>query len=533
MKKLAFLFLFSFIAIFSCKKDDEIITNDSNNPTEETDTNTTTVTPINTEVNFQHETTIQVGGEGAAEISAFDASTNKLFVVNSDSDEVSVYDLSDVSNPSKLGSIPLTNGGAINSVDSFEGKIAIAIEASVKQNDGQVLVYNATDLTLENTYDVGALPDMVTFTPDGKYVLVANEGEPNSTYTNDPEGTVSIIDLSNNDITELNFNAFETEKNTLTSDGYRVFGPNANLSKDTEPEYITVSDDSKYAWVSLQENNGIAKINLSTKSITDIYPLGFKDYSLAGNEIDPSNKDDKTELRSIPVYGMYQPDAITYVNINGTGYVISANEGDAREYIDDKGTEDEDDDEEIFVNEERIKKLDLDPTAFPDASTLQEDEDLGRLKIALDLGDTDGDGDYDELYSYGARSFTIWSEDGVLIKDSGNSISKIQLENTPSTFNDEDGRSDDKGAEPESVEVLNMGDERYILFVGLERTDQVFVYDITNPTSPTFLSILSTEGDEAPEGLLVVPASESPSGKDILIVSNEDSGTVSIYQNNN
>jgi hypothetical protein len=486
--------------------------------------------PINTEVNFQYVHTINVGGEGAAEISAYDSKTKKLFVVNSEAKEISVYDLKDVDAPSKVGSIPVMSG-APNSISTYDGKVAVALEDAVKQNNGKIAVYNAENNALLNSYTVGALPDMVTFSKDGKLLICANEGEPNSLYTNDPEGSVSIITLDSGNVTTLNFSAFNSQEASLESNGFRVFGPNADLAKDVEPEYIAVSDDSKTAWVSLQENNGIAKVNLVTKTIEAIYPLGFKNYNEAGNAIDPSNKDDKKELRNIPVYGIYQPDAITYVNINGTGYIISANEGDAREYIDDKGTDDESDDEDVFVNEERIKKIDLDPTAFPNAAELQKEENLGRLKIALDLGDTDNDGDYDKLYAYGGRSFTIWSENGALIYDSGNAISQKTLELTPATFNDDDGRSDDKGAEPEAVEVLNMNNERYILFVGLERTDQVLVYDITNPSAPMFLSILSHNGDEAPEGLLVIPAKDSPNGKDLVLVSNEDSGTVSIYQN--
>ena len=521
MKNFKALLCIVSLAIFSCNNDDDVF----NPPVDEPIIDPEIVIdppaiPLNTDVNFEFASTIQVGGEGAAEISTFDATTNRLFVVNSEASQVSVYDLTDISNPTLAGAIPLANGGALNSVTSFEGTIAVAVEATIAQNNGEVQLYNATDLSLINSYTVGALPDMVTFTPDGNYLFVANEGEPNDAYTIDPEGTVSIIEIATGNITNLDFNAFNGQEATLEANGFRVFGPNANLAQDVEPEFITISDDSQTAWVALQENNGFAKIDIPSKTITDILPLGFKDHSLPGNEIDPSDRDDVTVLRSVPVFGMYQPDAITYVNINGTGYVISANEGDARDY-------------DGFSEEERIDDLVLDPTIFPNTAELQLEENLGRLEITTTLGDTDGDGEFEELYAYGARSFTIWSENGDVIHDSGNSIGEIQLANTPATFNDEDGRSDAKGAEPESVEVLNIGDERYILFVGLERTDQIFVYDITNPNAPQFLSILSTDGDEAPEGLIAIPATDSPSGRDLVIVSNEDSGTVTIYQNNN
>lgn len=307
----------------------------------------------------------------------------------------------------------------------------------------------------------------------------------------------------------------------MESKGFRVFGPNATLAMDVEPEYIAISQNSKYAYASLQENNGIAKINLKNLQIEAIFPLGFKDYAIVGNEMDPSDTDGKKELNNWPVYGMYQPDAIKYVKINGSEFIISANEGDAREYEGNPG----------FVGEERISKVALDETAFPDAALLQDETALGRLKITTALGDTDGDGDFDELYSYGARSFSLWSTNGQLLFDSGNDIALQTLDLTPDRFNDNDGRSDDKGAEPEAVEVLKIKN-KYILFVGLERNDQTLVYDISNPYHPVFIQILSNSGDEAPEGVLAIAAKNSPNGKDLLLISNEDSGTVSIYQNN-
>lgn len=504
MKKLAkSLTLFSLLLFMACNNDDS-----------------TTPTPINTNVNFKHKTTIKVGDAGASEITAYDKGTKKLFIVNVEKKEISVYNISNLSTPVKTDAITLANGSP-NSVSVFNGKLAIALEDDVKQNNGKILVYNTTNQHLEHTFTVGALPDMVTFSKDGKMIVCANEGEPNADYTNDPMGSVSIISLENNQVTTLDFSAFNAQENELKQQGFRVFGPNADLAKDVEPEYISISDDSKTAWVSLQENNGIAKINLTTKTIEAIYPLGFKDYSKPENYIDPSDKDDKKEVRSVPVFGMYQPDGITYINIKGSGYLISANEGDSREYEGTPG----------YVGEERIKKITLDPTVFPESNNYQADEHLGRLKIALDMGDTDQDNDYDQLYSYGARSFSIWSENGNLLYDSGNSIAKELLARTPDRFNDNDGRSDDKGAEPESVEVLTIANERHILFVGLERTDQVLVYDISTPTNPILLDILATDGDEAPEGLLAIPANDSPNGKDLLIVANEDSGTVTIYEN--
>ncbi|MEM6685781.1 MAG: choice-of-anchor I family protein [Bacteroidota bacterium] len=500
------------IGVYSCDNDD-----DNQNPT----------TPVDTSVNFQYKSTINVGGEGSAEISAFDPTTNKLFTVNTELDQISIYDISDVEAPVAQTPIDVSGFGAPNSVAVYGGKLAIALEANNKQAPGKISVYNTADSSLANEYTVGSLPDMVTFTKDGNYILVANEGEPNDDYTVDPDGTVSIIDLSSNTVTTLDFSSFNSQEATLESQGFRVFGPNADLAADVEPEYITVSEDSQYAWVALQENNGIAKVNIQTKTIEAIYPLGFKDYSISGNAIDASDRDNENALKTWPVYGIYQPDAIVAVNINGTDYVISANEGDSREYEGTPG----------YVGEDRIKDLTLDETAFPTSENYQDDANIGRLKVALDLGDTDGDGDYDKLYNYGARSFSVWSADGALLYDSGNEISTRVLADTPSRFNWDwednatDDRSDDKGPEPEMVEVLNIANQRYILFVGLERNSQVMVYDITNPTAPQFLQFLQRGSDFAPEGIVSVSADESPTGKALVIISYEDSGTVSIYEN--
>ncbi|MFT7498116.1 MAG: hypothetical protein ACI8QP_000701 [Porticoccaceae bacterium] len=494
---------FCLISVMSCNNDDD---------------NTTQDPIVDTTVNFQFKTSINVGGEGASEISAYDPISKKLFTVNVESNQISVTNISDLNAPIQEQPIDLNAFGAPNSVAINNGRLAVAVEADPKQNPGKILVYNTVDNTLINQFTVGALPDMVTFTNDGNLIISANEGEPSDDYTNDPEGTISIIDLTDTSVITLDFSSFNSQESTLENQGFRVFGPNATLAQDVEPEYIAISSDSNTAWVSLQENNGIAEINLVNKIITNIYPLGFKDYSLAGNAIDASDRDNVKELKNWPVYGMYQPDAIVTVNINGIDYIISANEGDARDY-------------DGFSEEERVDDLVLDETAFPVSEDYQNEINIGRLKTTTTLGDTDNDGDYDVVYSYGARSFSIWSTNGSLVYDSGNSIATETLNATPDRFNDDDGRSDDKGAEPESVEVLNIGNERYILFVGLERNDQVLVYDITNPMAPQFLNLLSHAGDEGPEGLLAINAEDSPSGKALLVVSNEDSGTVTIYEN--
>jgi len=459
----------------------------------------------------------KVGEKGAAEISAFDPLTKRLFVVNNGA--VNKIDVVDFSNPTAMTVIKSISmapyGGAVNSVAVFDGKLAAAIESVDKQANGKVVVFKTDDYNEVKVINVGALPDMVTYSNDGKYIITANEGEPNTDYTNDPMGTVSIISVSENyAVTTLDFSGFEAQKAALVAKGFRIFGPGLNFAKDIEPEYVTVSEDSKTAWVTLQENNAIAKINLTTKTITDIFPLGFKDYNVAGNEIDVSDKNTGTPLAKWNVKGIYMPDGIAVSELNRVPYLFTANEGDAREYA-------------AFAEVLRIGSKDvvLDPTVFPNASDLKKEDQLGRLNITKTMGDTDGDGDFDALYSLGARSFSVWNGNtGTQVFDSKNELDVKAIAAGAGVY--DDGRSDDKSIEPEGITIGKIGHKK-VAFVGMERADAVAVYDITDPTKPVFLQLLKC-GD-APEGVLIIAAKNSPTKKSLLVVSSEDDGVIKVY----
>ena len=224
---------------------------------------------------------------------------------------------------------------------------------------------------------------------------------------------------------------------------------------------FAVDETGKFAWVTLQENNAIAKLDIDNARFDWVHSLGYKDHSVEGNGLDASNKDKAINIQTWPVLGMYQPDAIAAFTVDDQQYLITANEGDARDY-------------DGFSEETRVGKLTLDETAFPNAEELQEKANLGRLKVTDTLGDTDEDGDYDELYCYGARSFSIWDADGGLVFDSGDELEQMIADSCPEFFNttdDEhefDNRSDDKGPEPEHVVIGKIG-ESTIAFVGIER----------------------------------------------------------------
>lgn len=457
--------------------------------------------------------------EGAAEISAYDPISNRLFVVNGFSQAIDVLDLSDPQNPAKLFEIDITALGASpNSVAIKNGIVAVAIEADPATEPGTVAFFDP-DGNLLNSVTVGSLPDMLAFTPDGKTVLVANEGEPGD--TTDPEGSVSIIDLSggveNATVTTADFSAFNGKEDQLRRRGIRIF-PDKMASEDFEPEYIAVSEDGKTAFVTLQENNAVAVLDLKQGKIKDIQPLGFKDWSQS-SQLDASDQDGGINLKNYPLLGLYQPDAIATFSAKGKTYYITANEGDTRD------------------ENARVADLTLDPTAFPNAAELQLPENLGRLNVSTIDGDVDGDGDYDKLYTYGGRSFSIWDSRGKQVFDSGDAIARITADLTPELFNannsdpaEFDKRSDDKGAEPEGVTIGVVGGKT-LAFIGLERAGGgVLVYDVSNPHQPEFIQYARFDGDIAPEGLTFVSAEESSSGKPLLVVTNEVSGTTTIYE---
>ncbi len=481
----------------------------------------------NSTITLEKINTLSTGlGEASAEISSYDKTSQKLFVINSGFASFSIFDLSDPVLASVSMQVDLSSFGAgPNSIASYNGLVAVAIEAETVTDTGTVAFFDV-DGVHQATINVGSLPDMITFNQDGSQLIVANEGEADNGIN--PLGSISIIGLSDGlesaTVNTLDFTAFnlgEPRNGELPND--LIIAPDEAVADDLEPEYIAISEDNSRAYVTLQENNAVAVVNLVTPAIESIQALGFKDHSLPGNELDPSDRDGPEGEGSIninnwPVKGIYMPDAIAAIDLNGTQYYLTANEGDARDA------------------DQRIKDLVLDPVAFPNAEELQADAQLGRLDAQTNLGL--GSNGYEELFVYGARSFSIWdAANGIQIFDSGSEIAMKVAELTPELFNannsspsDFDERSDNKGAEPEGVTTATINEKSYA-FIGLERVGGVMVYDISNPAMATFESYQpATDGDVAPEGLLYIAAADNATGQNLLLVSYEDTGTIGVFR---
>lgn len=523
-----------------------------------------------------------VGGLGASEIVAFDPITKRMFINNGARNAVDIVNIASPSAPTLVKSVDMTvYGRGLQSVTVGNGVVAAAVDVApfVSANGRQtassgLIVLMDTAGRVLKTVAVGTLPDHVSFTPDKKTILVAGEGEPicsldngstsanestDPTLVSDANGTVSLIDVSsgaaNATVTTLDFSSFD--KTALLAENVRVFFTGSSAAQDLEPEYITTNADGTRAYVTLQEANAIAIVDLVNKTILDVAPLGYKDWGAAGLLIDTSDKDNSgltgasKNLQSysgVPLKGMYMPDTIASYTSAGQTYLVMANEGDDREYT-------------CFAEKVRAGTLTTNWNTGSVSPSLNTNAYLARLNTTNVFPTKAA---FDAIYTYGGRSFSIRNASGDLVWDSGSQLEEIVARDYPLAFNSDsldtlataqlmvsgqasriDTRSDDKGPEPEALAVGTIGTQTFA-FVGLERMGGIMVYDVSTPTAPTFISYTNAAQaglaktpanntspgsyDVSPEGMVFVSASESPTAQPLLIVANELSGTTTIYE---
>jgi hypothetical protein len=482
-------------------------------------------------------------GVNSAEIVAHCRLTQRLFIANSIAGKMDIVDFSNPTAPVLLSSVVMTPYGNINSIAVHDGIVAVATENADPQANGKIVFFDA-DGVFVNEVSAGAMPDMITFSKDYSKVITANEGEPSSDYSVDPEGSVTVVDISGGianvtsaNATQIMLTQFNGQEAALRAQGIRIFNTSASVAQDLEPEYVAVSDDNTKAFITLQENNAMLVLNLVTNTVESIQALGYADYSEgSGNSLDASDQSGAIlNTAGIPIRGAYMPDAISYSTIGGNGYVFMANEGDSREF----GS---------VVDANRISSSvfnNLDPGAFPDAAILRNNRFLGRLNALKYSGDTDGDGDYDELHVLGSRSFTIRNAaTNELVFDSKDLFEKITAASplTDAFFNASNSsgaavsknRSDDKGPEPEGITVAVIDGIHYA-FIGLERVGGCMVFNVENPSAPVFVTYVNNRTlagsgpDLGAEGIIFISAEDSPNGQAIVILANEVSSTLSIF----
>lgn len=458
----------------------------------------------------------------SSEIVSFDSRTQALFVVGGNG--IEVLNLSG----QRLATLASGSYGGINSISiNSAGVAAIAFSNATVSSPGTLQFFDTASFIASGGsgghlggLTVGAVPDMVTWSRDGRSLVVANEGE-RQTNANNPAGSISLIaynsaNASASTVTTLGFEAWNGSEDPLRAAGVRIqAGVSASVA--LEPEYVGLSADGRSAMVTLQENNAVALVDLQTQQITGIKSLGLKDFNQPAHAIDPSDQDGGINLRTVPVKGLYMPDAVVGYQAGGRSFYVMANEGDA------------------FMDDSDVLRLGntavtLDPRAFPNAAELKLNSQLGRLNIVRDGATGAGNTtNMTDIVTLGGRSFSIRDEAGNLVYDSGNLLEREAI--AAGLY--DDARSDDKGVEPEGIALFGFHG-RQIAVVGLERTRRgaAALFDITDPNNVSFLQVLDSgsTGEIRVEGL---QGFEAADGSFYLALASEDpSNVTALYRIN-
>ncbi len=478
----------------------------------------------------------------------YDPRTKRVFVGSDDRNAIDVFDVSVPSSLNKIQQIDL-GGDPGRIAFSSEGILAVS-------QSGRVRLFNASGKELVSPISVSGAGNL-QFTPDGEKLVVAGSEQ--------SEEQVTVLRLSSPDwdtcrqglpgcsisttSSVTSFNVFNSQRQAVLDAGVRLPHPNRSVARDMNIADITVSGNSNKAWLTLADNNAIAEIDLEAPQISNIFGLGTKDNSLSpnaypdtanslpaslpgggvrSNGLDASNVDGAINIRTWPIRSFYNPDDIGSYVAGGQTYLVTSNEGDA---ADDTKT--------------RLNTLTLDSSnpALP----FQGSTNLGNLLVSTVEGDTDGDGDFDETFGYGGRSFAIWTTDGSQVFESGDDFEQITAAALPDFFNASSGnntfdnRSDDRGPEPEAFDIGTIGEHTYA-FVGFERISGIMVYDITDPFAPRFEQYINNRNfaespesplsvDVEPEGVAFISAEESPIfGIPMIAVSHETSDSTTLYR---
>ena len=506
---------------------------------------------------------------GVMEIVTYNSDTGYAYAINGQSGKLAAIPLSGLTAGVHVEELPGTDidvKALVEAEDSSfqygdmtsvaispdNSTLAAALQAEGHNDPGRVGLFTCGEdgsLTLQGLVETGGQPDMVTFA-DNATVLTADEGEPREGYgenTVDPKGSVTVVDVEKGESTVVDFSAFDSQRDALAASGV-VLKKDTAPSVDLEPEYIAVAEGKAY--VTLQENNAIAVLDIASKTFEGVYPIGFEDYSKTPIDID--KKDDAYAPKTYEgLLGIRMPDAIAAYIVGGETYLVTANEGDAREWGDeDAGT--------FYLNEEEVDFGD-EGAASP-TGTITGESDLTGKVVFFKSEDFDGlDGTKD--YLFGGRTFTIFqvTEEGLEeVFTSGGDFESLTAKYVPDYYNTSndnavlDDRSGKKGPEPESV-TLGTVDGKTYAFVALERTGGIMVYDVSDPESAAFVNYVNTRdfdvivegseqyedgeldkwvtgGDVAPEGLLFLDEEKSPNGEPLLLAACEVSGTVAVYQ---
>jgi DNA-binding beta-propeller fold protein YncE len=526
-----------------------------------------------------------LGAQGSAENVQYHKESQTIYATNSSNNSIAIISagsitsaelsnptsstnmsVSSINLPATAGTVPL---GTVTSIAVSNDLLAVAVSAATSTDNGFVLFYNGLDNSAPaflDSIEVGAMPKSIAFSPDGGKLVVANEGTPNGDYSIDPEGSLSVIDILANGEPEetadtVSFASFNGTEADLAAQGMHFANPNGmtingnvistTVAQDLEPEFVSATNEKAY--ITLQENNGLAILDLEDLSVE---VMGLDSKSWASLNFDGQANAEVSFDKYEGLNGLYMPDGVANYEWKGATFLVTANEGQAREYYFDVADEaactaangqSYDAEAGCLAYSDKVRLGDLTAQAGSSLETLQMDGRLNDLSVTSVLGDSDGNGEYESAFSYGARSFTIWDQNGLVVFDSGEELERISASvhgaqfNNTKAVNEGDASSASKGPEPGAMTVGTIGERTYA-FIGSETLGGIFVYDVTNPFDAFFAdyvinrdltegsTVSDVIGDLAPESIIFVDAADSATDESLIIVGNEVSGTVSVYQ---
>lgn len=473
---------------------------------------------------------------GGVDLVTYDKFNNYVYFLNNSFPRIEVYDYTDLSKPAFKHYIT-TSTSNISGIDVYLKTVAV-VGYDNPQSSGKLEFYDEKGAPL-GQYPTGSTPKNVTFSPNGTWVLIANEGKPSDDYTFDPIGSVNVLAINNgipntppSAVAFIDFTKLDT---TAYDPMIQVYGNNGSQlpSQDLEPENVAIDPTSTKAFVTLQENNAVAIIDILNSKLDTVIGLGYKDHSTIG--LDASDTKSTIDINTYNrLYGLYRPDGIASFSSGGTTYFITANEGVYRDYT-------------AYSELVTISDFILDFNQFPNMATLYQDTALGHLKLTNTLGNYNNDFYQDSLFCYGGRSISIWTEGGQMVWDSGDEFEQLIAQMFSNEFNSSandnssrKSRSPFMGPEPECITIGEVDGVTYA-FIGLKQMGGFMIYDLTDPTDPQFVSYelnrdFSVAANDANAGDLgisdieFVPALVSPTGFAILFVANEVSGTLTTYE---
>ena len=268
-----------------------------------------------------------LGVDGAEIISI--RHTDAIAALTNVDGSVDILDLSNPLAPQLLQRVAIdTSGGTPNSVAIHQQHDYFLVVVGAAGVQGAVAAFRL-DGTFLAAAPVGIQPDSIAIAPNGQYAVVANEAEGVGVGLDGGPGSISIVDLtgfngvSSNELVVKtlalpSLAGFPGVSTGRTDDIARL--PISNAPSTLEPESVAFSHNSRFAYVTLQENNAIARVDVLTQELSFVG---------AGQTTHPADLTvDGSYLPVQSLTAFREPDGIA-LDVTGR-FFVTADEGDTR-----------------------------------------------------------------------------------------------------------------------------------------------------------------------------------------------------------